>query len=89
MDKVVMRDDLTWSDGKPITAYDVEFSFKVIMSKAVIIPAMRTGTDQIKYVKAYDDRTLVYFHKQAASHERCEHELLGHSEAHLRVHDRR
>jgi peptide/nickel transport system substrate-binding protein len=64
MDKIVMRDDLTWSDGKPITAHDVEFSFKVIMSKAVIIPAMRTGTDQIKYVKAYDDRTLVYFHKQ-------------------------
>jgi peptide/nickel transport system substrate-binding protein len=67
MDKVVMRDDLTWSDGKPITAYDVEFSFKVLMSKAVIIPAMRTGTDQIKYVKAYDDHTLVYFHKQPLS----------------------
>jgi peptide/nickel transport system substrate-binding protein len=64
MDKVVMRDDLTWSDGKPITAHDVEFSFKVLMSEAVIIPAMRTGTDQIKYVKAYDDRTLVYFHKE-------------------------
>ena len=27
-DKVVMRDDLTWSDGKPITAHDVVFSFK-------------------------------------------------------------
>ena len=65
MDKVVMRDDLTWSDGKPITAHDVEFSFKVLMSDAVIIPAMRQGTDQIKYVKAYDDRTMVYFHKQA------------------------
>ncbi len=64
MDKVVMRDDLTWSDGKPITAYDVEFSFKVLMTQAVIIPAQRTGTDQIKCVKAYDDRTLVYFHKQ-------------------------
>ena len=25
-DKVVMRDDLTWSDGKPITAHDVVFS---------------------------------------------------------------
>jgi peptide/nickel transport system substrate-binding protein len=65
MDKVVMRKDLTWSDGKPITAHDVEFSFKVLMSNAVTIPAQRTGTDQIKYVKAYDDYTLVYFHKQA------------------------
>jgi len=65
MDKVVMRDDLTWSDGAPITAYDVEFSFKAIMSDAVIVPAVRQGTDQIKYVKAYDDRTVVFFHKEA------------------------
>ena len=46
MNKIVLRDDLTWSDGKPITAHDVEFSFKVIMSSAVPIPAMRQGTDQ-------------------------------------------
>jgi peptide/nickel transport system substrate-binding protein len=64
MDKVVLRDDLTWSDGKPITAHDVEFSFKVLMTKAVLIPAMRTGTDQLKYVKAYDDHTVVFFHKE-------------------------
>jgi peptide/nickel transport system substrate-binding protein len=64
MDKVVIRKDLTWSDGKPITAHDVEFSFKVLLSEAVIIPAMRQGTDQLKYVKAYDDHTLVFFHKQ-------------------------
>jgi peptide/nickel transport system substrate-binding protein len=64
MDKVVLRDDLTWSDGKPITAHDIEFSFKVLMTDAVIIPAQRTGKDQIKCVHAYDGRTLVYFHKQ-------------------------
>ena len=40
-DKVVMRDDLTWSDGKPITAHDVEFSFKVIMTEAVPVPASK------------------------------------------------
>jgi peptide/nickel transport system substrate-binding protein len=61
-DKVVMRDDLLWSDGKPITAYDIEFSFKVIMSSLVPIRAERTGAEKIKYVKAYDDRTVVYFH---------------------------
>jgi peptide/nickel transport system substrate-binding protein len=27
-DKVVMRDDLVWSDGTPITAHDVVFSFR-------------------------------------------------------------
>jgi peptide/nickel transport system substrate-binding protein len=65
MDKFVLRDDLTWSDGKPITAYDVEFSFKAIMSEAVPVLSVRTGTDQIKYVHAYDDHTLVIFHKEA------------------------
>lgn len=63
-DKVVMRDDLTWSDGKPITAHDVEFSFRVIMSEQVPIPAVRSGTDKLKMVKAYGDHTLVYFHQK-------------------------
>lgn len=63
-DKIVMRDDLYWSDGKRMTAHDVEFSFRVIMTSAVPVPAVRTGTDLIKYVKAYDDQTLVFFHKE-------------------------
>ena len=63
-DKVVMRDDMTWSDGTPITAYDVEFSFQVIMSSAVPAAAVRSGTEHLKWVKAYDDQTLVYFHKE-------------------------
>ena len=46
-----MRDDLVWSDGKPITAHDVEFSFKLIMSSAVPVPAVRTGTDELRWVE--------------------------------------
>lgn len=64
-DKVVMRDDLTWSDGKPITAHDVVFSFKAIMSSKVPVPAVRSGTDELKWIADYDDYTLVYFHKNA------------------------
>ena len=64
-DKVVLRDDLTWSDGKPITAHDVVFSFKAIMTSQVPVPAVRTGTDELKGIEAYDDHTLVYFHKNA------------------------
>jgi peptide/nickel transport system substrate-binding protein len=63
-DKVVMRDDLIWSDGRPINAHDVVFSYRVIMSSAVPVPAMRTGTDQLRWIEAYDDYTLVYFHKK-------------------------
>jgi peptide/nickel transport system substrate-binding protein len=65
LDKLVLRDDLLWSDGKPFTAKDIEFSFKVIMTEAVPILAVRTGTDQIKWVEAYDDHTVVVFHKDA------------------------
>jgi peptide/nickel transport system substrate-binding protein len=64
-DKFVLRDDIVWSDGKPITAHDFAFSFRVIMSDAVPIPAVRTGADQIRWIHAYDDRTIVVFHKQA------------------------
>lgn len=65
MDKIVIRDDLTWSDGKPITARDIAFSFKVIMTEAVPIPAVRTGTEELKWVEAYDDHTVVFFHKES------------------------
>jgi peptide/nickel transport system substrate-binding protein len=64
-DKVVLRDDLTWSDGKPITAHDVEYSFKVILTEAVPVKAQRSGTDKLKWVKAYDDHTVVFFHQES------------------------
>ncbi|MCG8451339.1 MAG: ABC transporter substrate-binding protein [Pirellulales bacterium] len=67
MDKIVMRDDLTWSDGTPITAHDVAFSFRVLMTDEIVIPAQRQGTDQIRWIEAYDDRTLVFFHSEALS----------------------
>ncbi|MCC7475753.1 MAG: peptide-binding protein [Pirellulales bacterium] len=63
VDKVVMRKDLVWSDGKPITAHDVEFSYRAIMTSQVPVPAVRAGTDELKCVKAYDDYTVMYFHK--------------------------
>jgi peptide/nickel transport system substrate-binding protein len=63
-DKIVMRDDLVWSDGTPITAHDVAFTYRVIMDPRVPVPAVRSGTDQMKGVHAYDDRTVVFFHKE-------------------------
>ena len=50
MDKVVLRGDLTWSDGKPITAYDVEFTYRLIMSDHddLVIPAIRSGPDSLQ-----------------------------------------
>ncbi|MEN1679536.1 MAG: ABC transporter substrate-binding protein [Planctomycetota bacterium] len=65
IDKVVMRDDLVWSDGEPITAHDVAWSFKLIMSSVVPIPAVRQGMKEIRWIEAYDDQTLVYFYKDS------------------------
>ena len=66
VERFKLRDDLVWSDGRPFTAHDVEFTFKVIMSdhEQLVIPAIRTGPDQLRYVKAYDDHTLVYWHQE-------------------------
>lgn len=65
MDKIVLRDDILWSDGKPITAHDIEFSFKVIMSSAVPVLAVRQSVEKFRWVQAYDDHTFVIFHKEA------------------------
>jgi peptide/nickel transport system substrate-binding protein len=65
MDLIELRDDLTWDDGTPFTAYDIEFSYHVVMDPKVPVPAQRTGASQLKWVKAYDARTVVYFHKEA------------------------
>ena len=64
MDRVVLRDDITWTDGKPFTAHDVEFSFNAIRSPKVMTPAVRTSLEPIKAVKAYDNRAVVYFHRE-------------------------
>jgi peptide/nickel transport system substrate-binding protein len=64
LDKVVMRKDLTWSDGRPLTAHDVVFSYQTIMDPEVPVMAQRSGTDKIRWVQAYDDQTLVFFHKE-------------------------
>ncbi len=64
-DKIVLRPDLTWSDGKPLTAHDVVFSFQTIMNPEVPVPAVRSGTDELRWVEAYDDYTVVFFHKEA------------------------
>lgn len=66
-DKFVLRDDIFWSDGKPITAHDIAFSFKAIMSSAVPVLAIRQSVEKFRWVEAYDDQTVVIFQKEAYS----------------------
>ena len=60
-----MRDDLVWSDGEPVTAHDVEFSYAAIMDREVPAVAVRMGTEDLLGVKAYDDLTVAYFHPES------------------------
>ncbi|PQO35811.1 peptide ABC transporter substrate-binding protein [Blastopirellula marina] len=63
--KVVLRDDIVWSDGQPITAHDWEFTFKVLHHPKLLtmFPALPSSLEHVKLIKAYDDRTFVVFHE--------------------------
>lgn len=64
-DVLILRDDLLWEDGMPWTAYDIEFSYHMIMKESISVPAQRSGTDEMKWVKAYDSNKIVFFHKES------------------------
>jgi peptide/nickel transport system substrate-binding protein len=46
-------------------AHDVVFSFKAIMTSQVPVQSMRTDVKNIKWIEAYDDHTVVFFHTAA------------------------
>jgi len=67
--KFVIRDDLTWSDGEPITAYDWEFTFKLVKHPDMVayMPAISSGMETVLYLKAYDEHTFCIFHEKSTA----------------------
>lgn len=63
-DKITMRRDCTWSDGKPFTAHDVEYTFHSIMNPKLPVLAVKSNADKLRDVVAYDDYTVVFFQKE-------------------------
>jgi peptide/nickel transport system substrate-binding protein len=59
---IVLRDDLVWEDGTPLTAEDFEFTFHVLRDERVATSAL--GAEPLRWVRAYDARNLVIFHKE-------------------------
>lgn len=56
-----LRRGAYWHDGKPITARDVEFTFKLIVASNYTEKLDRWGLRNfIEYVKALDDRTVEF-----------------------------
>lgn len=64
LDKVVLHDNLTWSDGAPVTAHDVVFTWQLAVDPRVPARAFRAAAARLRAVKAYDDHTFVMFHAE-------------------------
>ncbi|WP_093067230.1 peptide-binding protein [Thiothrix caldifontis] len=59
-----MRDDVTFSDGVPLTADDIVFSFNFIMTEAIQAPRQRAYLEKIKEVKANGKYEVVFIYKE-------------------------
>lgn len=59
-----MRDDVTFSDGKPLTADDIVFTYQFIMDERIEAPRQRAYLEKIKEVKANGKYEVVFVYKE-------------------------
>lgn len=59
-----LRDDAHFSDGTPLTAEDVVFSYRFIMTDAIQAPRERAYLEKISAVNATDKYTVVFTFKE-------------------------
>jgi peptide/nickel transport system substrate-binding protein len=59
-----IRKNMQWSDGQPVTAKDVEFTYNLIMNNPDAATANGVAVTNYESVKATDDSTLVIKTKQ-------------------------
>ncbi|MGL1834523.1 peptide-binding protein [Rhodocyclaceae bacterium SMB388] len=55
-----LRRDVNFSDGEPLTAHDVAFTFEFIMSEVIAAPRSRAYLSRIERVTALDDHTVEF-----------------------------
>ncbi|HRP97624.1 MAG TPA: ABC transporter substrate-binding protein, partial [Rhodocyclaceae bacterium] len=55
-----LRRDVSFSDGRPLTARDVAFTFEFIMNEAIAAPRSRAYLSKIERVTARDDYTVEF-----------------------------
>ncbi|MFO7640320.1 MAG: ABC transporter substrate-binding protein, partial [Candidatus Competibacteraceae bacterium] len=56
-----LRRDVSFSDGAPLTARDVAFTFEFIMNEVIAAPRERAYLSRIERVTALDDHTVEFF----------------------------
>lgn len=59
-----LRRDITFSDGEPMTAEDVQFTFDFIMTEAIAAPRSRAYLSRIERVTAIDDYQVEFVFKE-------------------------
>ncbi|MBL1457474.1 MAG: peptide-binding protein [Methylophaga sp.] len=59
-----LRRDITFSDGEPLTAKDVEFTFDFIMNEAIAAPRSRAYLSRMERVTALDDYHVEFVFKE-------------------------
>ena len=59
-----LRDDVTFSDGKPLTAEDVVFSYQFMMHPDIKAPGLKATYEPIKEVKATNPHEVVFTFKE-------------------------
>lgn len=55
-----LRRDVSFSDGEPLTAGDIAFTFEFIMNDAIAAPRSRAYLSRIESVTALDDHTVEF-----------------------------
>ena len=59
-----MRDDVVFSDGHPMTANDVVFTYEWVMNPRVDAPRTRTYFEKFESVTALDDHTVQFKYRE-------------------------
>ena len=63
---VHLRPGITWHDGHPWTAHDIQFTWEVIKDDRVPAATYKIMAEQIAEVRALDDLTVRFVHKIAS-----------------------
>jgi peptide/nickel transport system substrate-binding protein len=56
---IKLRDDVTWSDGEPVTANDFVFTYEMYMADSNVVSSRYPYEDYVTSVEAPDDQTVV------------------------------
>ncbi|MFC1850311.1 peptide-binding protein [candidate division CSSED10-310 bacterium] len=58
-----LRSNVSWHDGEPFTAADVQFTFETAMRDDIPAIGMKSTIEPVERVHASDDRTVIFFLK--------------------------